>query len=151
MKVAGAIALSPRSTIASIVQCMTQELLEEMENQINRWHRSAVILHSISVILGVTSVLSSVIVATFIDELGSFRTKIFAGMSAASVAILETTGVGRKGNGFRQAQRHLKAETIRFREGDSSVKALTQAFMEAEMMIGDLVIKMPSTSDAEQK
>jgi hypothetical protein len=70
MKVAGAIALSPRSTIASIVQCMTQELLEEMENQINRWHRSAVILHSISVILGVTSVLSSVIVATFIDELG---------------------------------------------------------------------------------
>jgi len=72
-------------------------------------------------------------------------------MSAASVAILETTGVGRKGNGFRQAQRHLKAETIRFREGDSSVKALTQAFMEAEMMIGDLVIKMPSTSDAEQK
>lgn len=130
---------------------MTQEMLEKMETQTNRWHRYAVILHSISVILGVTSVLSSIIVATFIDELGSFRTKIFAGLSAASVAILETTGVGRKGNGFRQAQRHLKAETIRFREGESSVKDLTQAFTEAELMIGDLVIKMPSTSDAEQK
>ncbi|MEG4320719.1 MULTISPECIES: hypothetical protein [unclassified Microcoleus] len=130
---------------------MTQELLEKMENQTNRWHRSAVILHSIAVTLGVTSVLSSIIVATFIDELGSFRTKVFAGLSATSVAILETTGVGRKGNGFRQAQRHLKAETIRFREGESSVKALTQAFIEAELMIGDLVIKMPSTSDLEQK
>ncbi|MEG3878466.1 hypothetical protein QT972_13880 [Microcoleus sp. herbarium7] len=117
----------------------------------NKWHRSAVILHSISVILGVTSVLSSIIVATFIDELGSFRTKIFAGISAASVAILETTSVGRKGNGFRQAQRHLKAETIRFRESESSVKDLIQAFTEAELMIGDLVIKMPYTSDAEQK
>jgi hypothetical protein len=149
MKIAGAIALYPLTTIVLIVKGMTQKLLEEMESQTNRWHRSAVILHSISVILGVTSVLSSVIVATFIDELGSFRTKIFAGMSAASVAVLETTGVGRKGNGFRQAQRHLKTETIRFREGDSSVKALTQAFMEAELMIGDLVIKMPSTSDAD--
>jgi hypothetical protein len=130
---------------------MTQEMLEKMESQTNRWYRSAVILHSISVTLGVTSVLSSVIVATFIDELGSFRTKIFAGLSASSVAILETTGVGRKGNGFREAQRHLKAETIRFREGESSVKDLTQAFREAELMIGDLVIKMPSTSYAEQK
>jgi len=130
---------------------MTPEMLKKMESQTNRRHRSAVILHSISVILGVTSVLSSEIVATFIDELGSFRTKIFAGLSASSVAILETTGVGRKVNGFRQAKRHLKAETIRFREGESSVKDLTQAFIEAELMIGDLVIKMPSTSDAEQK
>ena len=96
MKIVSAIALSSRSTtIESIVKRMTQELLEEMEIQSNKWHRSAVILHSISVILGVTSVLSSVIVATFIDELGSFRTKIFAGLSAASVAILETTSVGR--------------------------------------------------------
>jgi hypothetical protein len=67
---------------------MTQEILEEMENQIKRWHRSAIILHSICVILGVTSVLSSVIVATFIEELGNFRTKVFAGLSAASVALL---------------------------------------------------------------
>lgn len=123
---------------------MTQEILEEMENQIKRWHRSAIILHSICVILGVASVISSVIVATFIEELGTFRTKIFAGLNAASVALIETTGVGRKGNGFRQAQRHLKSETIRFRAGESSVKDLTQAFAEAELMIGDLVIKMHS-------
>jgi hypothetical protein len=58
------------------------------------------------------------------------------------VSLIETTGVGRKGNGFRQAQRHLKAETIRFRAGDSSVNNLTQSFAEAELMIGDLVIKM---------
>ncbi|GAB4175640.1 MAG: hypothetical protein Fur006_06220 [Coleofasciculaceae cyanobacterium] len=126
---------------------MTQEILEEMENQIKRWHRSAIILHSICVILGVTSVISSVIVATFIEELGTFRTKIFAGLSAASVALIETTGVGRKGNGFRQAQRHLKSETIRFRAGESSVKDLTQAFAEAELMIGDLVIKMRNVSE----
>ena len=128
---------------------MTQEILEEMENQIKRWHRSAIILHSICVILGVTSVLSSVIVATFIEELGYFRTKLFAGLSATSVALIETTGVGRKGNGFRQAQRHLKAETLRFRAGESSIKDLTKAFAEAELMIGDLVIKMRDTSEAQ--
>jgi len=44
---------------------------------------TAIILHSTCVILGVISVLSSVIVATFIEELGNFRTKVFAGLSAA--------------------------------------------------------------------
>jgi hypothetical protein len=66
------------------------------------------------------------------------------------VALIETTGVGRKGNGFRQAQRHLKAETIRFRAGESSIKDLTQAFAEAELMIGDLVIKMRDASEVQK-
>lgn len=127
-----------------------QEIPEEFQKQIQRWHQNAVILHSIYITLGVTSVLSSLIVATFVQELGTFRTKVFAAISAASVGIINTTGVGRKGNGFRQAQRHLKAETIRFSAGKSSIDDLAKAFAEAESMIGDVEIKIRDSSDSQQ-
>jgi hypothetical protein len=77
---------------------------------------------------------------TFTDELKSFWTKILASTSATSVALIKNTDVGRKGNGFRQAHRHLRAEKMRFDAGKSSVEDLTKAFAEAEVMIGDLVI-----------
>ncbi|MEH2074033.1 MAG: hypothetical protein V7K57_06520 [Nostoc sp.] len=124
------------------------EIPPEIENQIKRWHRYAVILHSIFITLGVTSILSSLIVATFVEELGNFRTKVFAAISAGSVGIINTTGVGRKGNGFRQAQRHLKAETIRFSAGKSSIEDLAKAFAEAESMIGDVEIKIRDSSNS---
>ncbi|AVH67359.1 hypothetical protein CDG77_01580 [Nostoc sp. 'Peltigera membranacea cyanobiont' 213] len=124
------------------------EIPPEIENQIKRWHRDAVILHSIFITLGVTSILSSLIVATFVEELGNFRTKVFAAISAGSVGIINTTGVGRKGNGFRQAQRHLKAETIRFSAGKSSIEDLAKAFAEAESMIGDVEIKIRDSSNS---
>ncbi|MEH2199868.1 hypothetical protein [Nostoc sp.] len=124
------------------------EIPPEIENQIKRWHRDAVILHSIFITLGVTSILSSLIVATFVEELGNFRTKVFAAISAGSVGIINTTGVGRKGNGFRQAQRHLKAETIRFSAGKSSIGDLAKAFAEAESMIGDVEIKIRDSSNS---
>lgn len=119
-----------------------QEIPKDIEQQLKKWHRGAVILHSIYVTLGVTSVLSSVIVATFIQELGTFWAKVFAATSAASVSVIETTGVGRKGNGFRKAQRHLKIATVRFREGEFTNKDLTKALEEAEAMIGDVEIKI---------
>ncbi|MEH2439540.1 hypothetical protein [Nostoc sp.] len=124
------------------------EIPPEIENQIKRWHQYAVILHSIFITLGVTSILSSLIVATFVEELGNFRTKVFAAISAGSVGIINTTGVGRKGNGFRQAQRHLKAETIRFSAGKSSIEDLAKAFAEAESMIGDVEIKIRDSSNS---
>ncbi|MBN3958885.1 hypothetical protein [Nostoc sp. NMS8] len=127
-----------------------QEIPEEIQKQIKRWHQDAVILHSIYISLGVISILSSLIVATFVQELGTFRTKVFAAISAASIGIINTTGVGRKGNGFRQAQRHLKAETIRFSAGNSSIDDLAKAFAEAESMIGDVEIKIRDSSDSRQ-
>jgi hypothetical protein len=117
-----------------------QDVPKEIEAQLKRWHKSAAILHSTYIILGVISVVSSVMVATFTDELKSFWTKILAATSATSVALIKTTDVGRKGNGFRQAHRHLRAEKMRFDAGKSSVEDLTKAFAEAEVMIGDLVI-----------
>lgn len=126
------------------------EIPEEIQKQIKRWHRDAVILHSIYISLGVISILSSLIVATFVQELGTFKTKIFAAISAASVGIINTTGVGRKGNGFRQAQRYLKTETIRFSAGKSSIDDLAKAFAEAESMIGDVEIKIRDSSDSGQ-
>ena len=125
---------------------MTQEIPKDFERQVKRWHLSAIFLHSVYIALGITSVLSSVIVATFTQELGSFWTKVLAATSAASVALIETTGVGRKGNGFRKAHRHLRIAIVRFREDEFTMADLTKAFAEAEAMIGDVEIKIRDIS-----
>ncbi|MEM7795919.1 MAG: hypothetical protein AAF579_15880 [Cyanobacteria bacterium P01_C01_bin.118] len=125
---------------------MTQEVPKDFATQINKWHLSAILLHSIYISLAITSVLSSVIVATFTQELGSFWTKVLAATSAAAVALIETTGVGRKGNGFRKAHRHLRIASVRFREDEFTISDLTRAFAEAEAMIGDVEIKIRDIS-----
>lgn len=120
---------------------MTKDVNKEVEDQIKRWHHSAIILHSTYISLGIISVVSSVVVATFTEELEPFWIKVLAATSATSVALIKTTDVGRKGNGFRQAHRHLKAaELRRFDTGEKSNQDVIKAFAEAEFMIGDVVI-----------
>lgn len=120
---------------------MTQNIDKEIKSQLQRWHYSAISLHSTYIALGVISVVSSVVVATFTEELKPFWIKVLAATSATSVALIKTTDVGRKGNGFRQAHRHLKAaELRRFDTGEKSNQDVIKAFAEAELMIGDVVI-----------
>ena len=95
-------------------------------------------MHSVYLILGVTSIVSSLLVATFVEELGTHRTKVLSAISAISLALINTTDVKRKGNEFRQAQRHLRTESMRFHTGNSSPDKLVTAFAEAEAMIGDV-------------
>jgi hypothetical protein len=120
---------------------MTQEETEvqsKIEVQVKKWHQYTYILHSIYLFLGVTSIVSSLLVATFVEELGTHRTKVLSAISAISLALINTTDVKRKGNGFRQAQRHLRSELLRSHTGSSSPEKLVAAFAEAEAMIGDV-------------
>ncbi|KJH69847.1 hypothetical protein [Aliterella atlantica] len=81
------------------------------------------------------------IVATFTDELEPSWIKVLAATSATSVALIKTTDVGRKGNGFRQAHRHLKAANMRrFDIGEKPNQDVIRTFVEAELMIGDVVV-----------
>ncbi|MEC4990498.1 MAG: hypothetical protein SAJ37_17340 [Oscillatoria sp. PMC 1068.18] len=125
------------------------QVLEEFETQVKKWHRSAVVLHTTYIVLGVISVVSSITVASFVEELGIFNTRVLAAISAGSVTLIETTGVGRKGNGFRQAQRHLRAGTIRARTGEISTEELIKIFSESELMIGDVLIKTKNSLEPE--
>lgn len=56
--------------------------------------------HSDLVSLRIISVLFSVVVVTFTQEIVAFWIKLLTSTSAAAVALLQTTGVGRKGNIF---------------------------------------------------
>jgi hypothetical protein len=114
------------------------EVQNQIEVQVKKWHQYAYILHSIYLFLGVTSIVSSLLVATFVEELGTHRNKVLSAISAISLALINTTDVKRKGNGFRQAQRHLKSELMRFNTDGSSAEKLVAAFAEAEAMIGDV-------------
>ena len=127
---------------------MTQNIDKEIESQLKRWHYSAISLHSTYIALGVISVVSSVVVATFTEELEPFWIKVLAATSATSVALIKTTDVGRKGNGFRQAHRHLKAaELRRFAPDEKSNQDVIKAFAEAEFMIGDVVIAIKDSPE----
>lgn len=126
---------------------MTQEVPKEIEQQIKRWHCSAIILHSTYITLGVISVVSSVIVATFTEQLQPFWIKVLAATSATSVALIKTTDVGRKGNGFRQAHRRLKSETMRLKKDKGFNEDLIKAFVESESMIGDVVVTIQNSSE----
>ncbi len=125
---------------------MTQNIDEEIKSQLKRWHYSAISLHSTYIALGVISVVSSIIVATFTKEIQPLWIKVLAATSATSVALIKTTEVGRKGNGFRQAHRHLKAAELRRIDTDEkSNQDVIKAFVEAELMIGDVVIVIQDT------
>lgn len=127
---------------------MTKDVNKEVEDQIKRWHRSAIILHSTYITLGVISVVSSVIVATFTDELKPFWIKTLAATSATSIALIKTTDVGRKGNGFRQAHRHLRVAYLkRFNTGEMPNRDVIKAFEEGELMIGDVVIAIQDSHE----
>jgi hypothetical protein len=81
---------------------------------------------------------SSLLVATFVEELGTHRTKVLSAISAISLALINTTDVKRKSNEFRQVQRHLRAESRRFHTDSSSPEKLVASFAEVEAMIGDV-------------
>ncbi|PSB04596.1 hypothetical protein [Merismopedia glauca] len=118
------------------------DLSQKINQQVERWNTSARILHTIYIGLGTTAVVSSIVVATFTKELGELWTKILAATSAGSVALIKTTDVGRKGNGFRQAHRHLRAEKMLYDEAKVSTEKLVEAFAKAESMIGDVEVKV---------
>ena len=90
------------------------------------------------------------IIATFTEQLKPFWLKALAATSATSVALIKTTDVGRKGNGFRQAYRHLRAAELRFDAGESSIQDLTKAFAQAELMIGDVVVTIRDSPEPQQ-
>jgi hypothetical protein len=79
------------------------EVQNQIEIQVKKWHQYAYILHSIYLFLGVSSIVSSLLISTFVEELGTHRTKVLSAISAISLALINTTNVKRKGNGFRQA------------------------------------------------
>ncbi len=88
------------------------------------------------------------IVATFTDELKPFWIKTLAATSATPIALIKTTDVGRKGNSFRQAHRHLRvADLKRFDTGEMLNRDVIKAFEEGELMICDVVIALQDSHE----
>ena len=110
------------------------------ERQRRVWHFGAMFMHGIYTTLAITFVVSSGIVAAFTEELGIFGTRLLAATSAISASLIEVTGVGRKGNEFRNAERKLRIAIIRFKGGDLNQKQLIDELEDAESLISDVKI-----------
>ena len=115
---------------------------QKFEHQRNTWNRGAKVLHSVYISLGITFVVSSSLVAAFTEELGTFGTRVLASTSAISASLIQVTGVGRKGNEFRTAERKLRIAIIRFKEGDIQKTELIKELEEAESLISDVQISL---------
>ncbi|MEM9483139.1 MAG: hypothetical protein AAGA83_05555 [Cyanobacteria bacterium P01_F01_bin.116] len=117
-------------------------VLEKLEKQQHTWNRGAKVLHGVYILLGITFVVSSSIVAAFTEELGTFGTRLLASTSAISASLIQVTGVGRKGNEFRTAERKLRIAILRFNEGEIQKEELIKELEEAESLISDVQISI---------
>lgn len=118
--------------------------IPELRKQLSLWHRSARRLRALSVLLGLTAIVTSVLVAS--DLPSSQAVRILAVVSAVATTALTGLDLTHKSNGFRSAWRELNAQLMRHESGiepdaRESTSDLIDAYQRAEAMIGDITIK----------
>jgi len=130
-----------------------QSLSDKIEMFLHRWHRGALILRSLSFLLGIIAIAASLVIATFTTEIGAYWTKIIAIISAASFGILKSFQINEKANGFRQAYRHLyKAYYFEYlKPNDPSIDKLREAYEQAVEMIGAWSLNIDRPPDQAEK
>jgi hypothetical protein len=88
------------------------------------------------VLLGVVSVVSALIAATFTDELkGGSWLKVLTFISAVSVSLLNAFNLQGKASDVWSAFRHLEYAVLEYSEGGMDKKQLLSAYKEAENMV----------------
>jgi hypothetical protein len=118
-----------------------QPVPKEITDALNIWDRLARNLRRLSIVLGVVSIVCSVVVTTFNEQLGTIWTKVFAATSALSLGFLTGFSIGEKSNDTRNAYRHLRLAITKYQTEDNySITDLTKAYGEAEAMLGHPVI-----------
>jgi len=113
---------------------------------LNTYHNMALRLHTSFVILGATAIIGSVFVTTFISEQEpkSELTSVLPFISFISTSCLTLTtafNLSNKANNCRKAWRHLEYAYNIYKGTNSDIKALIDAKMEAEEIIGGVEFK----------
>ena len=118
--------------------------IPDIREQLTRWNRSARTLRMISVLLGFTAIVASVLVASGLLSDGVMRG--FAVVAAVATTALTGLDPTRKSNGFRNAWRQLNAQLLRQQSGiepdeRKALGDLIDAYERAEASIGDITVK----------
>ena len=116
-----------------------------MNNYLRAWHATANIYQWSLLGLGAVGVVSALFITGFTENIGSFYTKVFAFISAASFGLITGLNIGQLASGHRNAWRHLNVACMKFNELESfKEEDLIQAYNEAETLIGHIVVNKAS-------
>src|SRR5690606_1826865 len=108
--------------------------------QLDRWALQASLMRITQIVLGLASIVCSLLVAMQINTFKARTLKWLAFTSALSVGVLSSFGFGEKANNFRNAWRMLNTAVIRYEVAPDSTKLmeLIDVYSEAEKVIGDV-------------
>jgi hypothetical protein len=118
--------------------------MAEIRRQLRTWNRSARTLRYLSVALGLTAIVASVLVAS--NLLPDATLRVLAVVAAIATTALTGLDLTNKSNGFRRAWRELNAALMRHEsriepDEQKSVATLIDAYAHAETLIGDIAVK----------
>jgi len=116
---------------------MEKDLLPQINEQLGRWNRVALVLRVTHVSLALMGIVCPLIVASFADLLTVY-TRILSFSAAVAVAVFSGFEIGRRATSFREAWKLLNVARLEYEQGIIDGKALIQAYREGEKTIGQL-------------
>jgi hypothetical protein len=108
------------------------------------WNNLATNLQRIYVLLGACATISSIVVATFTEQLGTLGVKIVSFILAVSLGLITAFDLGNKANSARTAWRLLNAAVLAYaNDPDYSVQDLYKQYLAGEALLGPVKYNAP--------
>lgn len=126
-----------------------RKIPQHIESSLFHWRITVSQLRSLQVVLGVSGIVSAIVVTTFTTDLSPLVLKMASLTSAVCIGIISAFDIGGKANATRAAWRHLNIAVLRYQSvAESTIDNLIDSYAQAEAMIGNVNFK-PSASKQE--
>lgn len=111
----------------------------EIEQHLQDWGRIANFDRIFQVLLGLTGMVSALMVSTFTNELGARKTKIFSFVAALSFGVVSGFDIGGKADATRSGWRHLTTAILKYKNNPCyTLDKLIDAYSEGEALVGNV-------------
>jgi uncharacterized membrane protein YfcA len=128
---------------------MKKEIPQEINKFYAKWDRLATLLRILFIFLVMVSIVGSLVVSTFADQLSSLWIRICSFSAALSMIVMTSMDIAGKANRVRNAVRHLNAARVRYEsEADFTIEKLISAYVAGEKLIGDVNYVPQDTHDS---
>jgi hypothetical protein len=118
---------------------IVRKIPPEIEQHLQDWWRIANFDRVFQVLLGLTGMVSALVVSTFTNELGTRKTKIFSFIAALSFGVMSGFDIGGKADATRSGWRHLTTAILKFKNDPCySYDQLIDAYSEGEALVGNV-------------
>jgi hypothetical protein len=134
------------------------EILKEIKKFNQEWKKMRYALNIISVFLGITAIVTSVIVSVYTgtspELLSAKSLKVIAVVSTSALTLLTAFNIVGLSNNTIRAWRHLNVAILKYEAGINKINDLIEAYKEGEQLIGHFNFNYASANpanDAESK